>query len=555
MRVQQVIREVRLEKVLKTKIGDEFTQGISGGQKRRLSIAIELLNLPSILLLDEPTSGLDANSAHNLVLLLKDLAISHQRTIVTTIHSPRPESFAVFDSILLLGENGTVVYFGPASNAIKYFNNNGFKADSYQSPGDFIIDAVGLNPEVETKDIFDDQMVALDDSEDSNAHLYEEAKLTKPVKSTKVLSSIWNASQEQKELVKDIKKNYLKKNEDEPYKKNTNKIGFWHQTLVLFSRRVSRSGISDQLSLFAQVFSVGIVLAFAFKGQGFEDINIFYRPYKAVMFIVTVTSYAMIVQYLVNVPMFLGERNILRREIENGSSGVGSYILSSLIYEVPISILQVMLLTALGYWLVDLNSEASHVLYYGLVTIIGVAAWQSLVCLASFVTNRIGLVYSICFVFLGLGTLCGGLLIIYHNLPAVFIPFFYSSIPALTYRTLLHNDLQCCYMFLSCTDVDALAVKYVELPPFVAQMDEVCKVNSTTVMNLGGMALQFLDMSNEREAINIAALVGFFLIGRLAAVGIFKIKSYWEYNMKDQTQQDFVGVSKAFLKKKKTGKL
>jgi len=130
------------------------------------------------------------------------------------------------------------------------------------------------------------------------------------------------------------------------------------------------------------------------------------------MFIATVTTYVMIVQYLNLVPLYFSDRDILRREMENESSRISTYILSSIMYETPMAILQVLLLSSLGYWLVDLNSEPQYVLYFGLLLIIGVCAWQSMVCLASFVTNRIGIVYTVCFVFLGLGTLFGGLLII-----------------------------------------------------------------------------------------------------------------------------------------------
>ena len=102
-RVSTVLRVVGLHKVADVVIGGTLSgvHGISGGQKRRLSIATELLRLPSILLLDEPTSGLDATSSLFLIKLLHRLATEQNITVVTTIHQPRSEIFNLFDQVRL----------------------------------------------------------------------------------------------------------------------------------------------------------------------------------------------------------------------------------------------------------------------------------------------------------------------------------------------------------------------------------------------------------------------------------------------------------------------
>lgn len=147
-RVNVLLSEVGLEQAADNKIGGITFTGISGGQRRRLSIAIELLRLPAILLLDEPTSGLDSTSALKLIELLAVLARGN-RTIVTTIHQPRAEIIELFDDLLLLGEGGHVIYNGPASEAKSYLESSGIDLDAsnYDNPGDFIIDAIGLDPE------------------------------------------------------------------------------------------------------------------------------------------------------------------------------------------------------------------------------------------------------------------------------------------------------------------------------------------------------------------------------------------------------------------------
>lgn len=94
-RVDEVLSEVELHKASGAIIGGQGSgiDGISGGQRRRLSMATELLSNPAVLILDEPTSGLDATTSHNIVSLVHNLAKATQRTVLLTIHQPRPESF------------------------------------------------------------------------------------------------------------------------------------------------------------------------------------------------------------------------------------------------------------------------------------------------------------------------------------------------------------------------------------------------------------------------------------------------------------------------------
>ena len=87
-RVKQVLNELSLgPELARTKIGSVDSRGLSGGQRKRVSIGLELLADPAVLLVDEPTSGLDAKVAHDVMSMLKSLALSG-RTIVSTVHQP-----------------------------------------------------------------------------------------------------------------------------------------------------------------------------------------------------------------------------------------------------------------------------------------------------------------------------------------------------------------------------------------------------------------------------------------------------------------------------------
>ena len=99
-------------------------RSISGGEKRRVSIACELVTSPSILLLDEPTSGLDAYNAFNVVESLVSLARDYNRTVIFTIHQPRSNIVSLFDQLVLLAA-GRLVYSGEFSKCQDYFASIG----------------------------------------------------------------------------------------------------------------------------------------------------------------------------------------------------------------------------------------------------------------------------------------------------------------------------------------------------------------------------------------------------------------------------------------------
>ena len=139
-RVNDTIDILGISHVQHSIIGDERTRGVSGGQRKRVNIGIELVADPCLLFLDEPTSGLDSTTATALCQTLKKIARERQMTIVSVIHQPSLTSFLEFDDLLLLGKGGQVVYFGPVQDAPKYFESIGFPLPAHCNPSDFYLD-------------------------------------------------------------------------------------------------------------------------------------------------------------------------------------------------------------------------------------------------------------------------------------------------------------------------------------------------------------------------------------------------------------------------------
>ena len=102
------------------KVGSPFNRVISGGQRKRLNIALELIREPSVLFLDEPTSGLSSRDSENLMDLLRDLTLKG-KLIFTVIHQPSSEIFKMFDKIIILDQGGCMAYYGNPVDAVIYF--------------------------------------------------------------------------------------------------------------------------------------------------------------------------------------------------------------------------------------------------------------------------------------------------------------------------------------------------------------------------------------------------------------------------------------------------
>lgn len=136
--VNNTLAELGLESAADTIIGGGFKKGISGGEKRRVSIGVELVAKPSLIFLDEPTSGLDSFAAAQVMKLLKSVA-EHGNTVLFTIHQPSSNIFSTFDRLILLNK-GQVMHQGDVKAIARDFDRCGHAVPPQYNPADWIID-------------------------------------------------------------------------------------------------------------------------------------------------------------------------------------------------------------------------------------------------------------------------------------------------------------------------------------------------------------------------------------------------------------------------------
>lgn len=143
-RVDDVLKELDLEGIKDLEVGSPIRKTISGGQRKRLNIALELIREPAILYLDEPTSGLSSSDSEKVIMLLKEQ--THRgKLVVVNIHQPSSEIYKLFDRLWLLDRGGYPIYDGNPIEAIIYFK----QAAKYTDPDISVCSTCGnVNPEL-----------------------------------------------------------------------------------------------------------------------------------------------------------------------------------------------------------------------------------------------------------------------------------------------------------------------------------------------------------------------------------------------------------------------
>eukprot|EP01132_Coremiostelium_polycephalum_P003299 gene3299-4131_t len=124
-RVDLILDQMGMAHTSNTIVGNEFFRGISGGQKKRVTIASEFTKCPNLILMDEPTTGLDSSISYSIISKVKGIASELKTSTLISLLQPSPELVSLFDDIMIMTEKGNIAYFGPIDQALPYFESIG----------------------------------------------------------------------------------------------------------------------------------------------------------------------------------------------------------------------------------------------------------------------------------------------------------------------------------------------------------------------------------------------------------------------------------------------
>ncbi|XP_063165820.1 broad substrate specificity ATP-binding cassette transporter ABCG2-like [Candoia aspera] len=387
-RVEQVLKELDLAKVADSKVGTYFTRGVSGGERKRTSIGLELLTNPRVLFLDEPTTGLDASTANAVLLLLKRMSLQG-RTIIFSIHQPRYSIFKLFDSLTLLAA-GKLLYQGPADNALTYFRNLGFVCEPYNNPADFFLDIINGDSSAVamSKMTVHNSVIEATEREQETIAVTLAVQFSKCNYYKKMIEELGALSVEQKKqgaMFKGI-----------PYS-----TPFFHQ-LKWLSRRTFKNLIGNPQNSTAQIAIttvLGIITGAVFAGVKNDATGIQNRI-GALFFLAT----NQVLNSITTVELFITEKRIFIHEYISGYYRVSAYFFSKIIADMmPMRTLPGIILTSLNYFTIGFKPSVES-FFIMMITIIFIAYAASSLALAiatgQNVTSVANLLINICFVFM-----------------------------------------------------------------------------------------------------------------------------------------------------------
>ncbi|KFM27641.1 ATP-binding cassette sub-family G member 2 [Auxenochlorella protothecoides] len=341
-RVDETLAELELEGCQNTLIGDDLIgiKGISGGQKRRVSVGIELVKEPGILFLDEPTSGLDSEMAVSLMTLLVRLA-RKGKTVVVTIHQPNSLITSKFDDFMLLAD-GRTVFSGAWSDALPFFGAAGYPCPAYTNPSDHFL-SVLKEEGARDKLVAQHEALAAKDLEtgDGNLTALPEA-LAVEGRSRSML--------EQEEAAQESRP-------DAPFVRQ----------VALLSQRMARMWVRNPVMLMSELAQYGFLAVF--MGLMYLRLNHSTTTglsdrLASLWFGLAILSFT---PSYTAVTIWDKDRLLLRRESQQGMYSIPAWFLARTLTVTPMQIAQTTLFCCISYWMIGYIGRPGSFFVYVLV--------------------------------------------------------------------------------------------------------------------------------------------------------------------------------------------
>ncbi|XP_072347500.1 broad substrate specificity ATP-binding cassette transporter ABCG2c isoform X2 [Scyliorhinus torazame] len=437
-KVNKVIDELGLKDCANTKIGTEFIRGISGGERKRCSIGMELITSPSLLFLDEPTTGLDANTASSIMQLLHTLA-THGRTIIFSIHQPRYSIYKLLDYITLMSK-GNIVYQGPGAETINYFKDLGYECEPYNNPSDFFLDVINeaIPPSNETSnpEVVIISQTALDPGGEKNllAHHFQQSKYYDYIEKELKSLSVPNVSKSSSK----IKSSYA--------------TPFWYQLYIVCGRTIKNLCRNPQTSV-AQVFLMllfGILNGLIYYQMPHTMPEAFQNRFGAFFFIIINQVFG----NLSAVEIFIQEKSLFLHEKASGYYRTSAYFLSKILADViPNRIIPVLSFAAISYFMMGLKQDVVPFFLFCLTLSLTSLSAVSLAFLVSASVNTVAVanaLISIPYVFM---MVFGGFLVNVNKMLQWLAWLKWISIFRYAFNALIINELKGQIFYLNSTKV------------------------------------------------------------------------------------------------------
>ncbi|TMW55707.1 hypothetical protein Poli38472_010589 [Pythium oligandrum] len=397
MRVQDVIEDMGLRNCARTPIGDIFHKGISNGQRKRLSIAIELISNPSILILDEPTSGLDSSSAQSVMEHILKLC-KEGKNVITTIHQPSSQIYELFTNVMILS-TGECIYFGPTSSTLSHFFSMGYVCPMYSNPAEYFCSLVN-------KDFHD--------------HLKIEPFIT-----------AWENSSEANKLKLTIAADRARPDTTNMELLAVNRPSAWNQFIVLLHRNFLNN-IRNPGVFWIRVFMY--VMLSVMVGTMYLSSNKDITTESIVPLLFYVQAF-LVFMSVASLPAFIEGRAVFQREQMNNSLHLLSFTMANFIGAIPGVALIAVLSTAIVVYCAGVNSFGSFLLNLFLSLVVA----ESLMHVIGAAVPHYIIGIALGAGMFGMFMLCEGFMVPYNIMPDYWVWGYYLAFHTYSFESFMYN--------------------------------------------------------------------------------------------------------------------
>ncbi|XP_042464650.1 ABC transporter G family member 23-like [Zingiber officinale] len=395
-KVEALVRELGLERVADSYVGDEERRGVSGGERKRVAIGVDVIDDPPLLLLDEPTSGLDSASALQVVQLLAAMARTRRQVVILTIHQPGYRILQHVSTFLLLS-HGKVAHYGSLESLTQTIAMLGFTIPTQLNPLEFAMEITQQLEDYRAASAFPPE-----------AEVYYNSKLNR------------DSTLEAETLL--FHSNYCSRLEEI----RTLSWRFWkiiYRTKQLFLARTMQAVVG---------------------GVGLGSVYLHVKP-DAAGVAERLGLFAFSLSFLLSstveaLPIFLQERRVLMREVTRSTYRLSSYVVANTLVFLPFLFVVALLFAIPVYWLVGLNPSLAAFAFFVLVVWLIVLMASSLVLFLSSISPDFILGNSLICVSLGVFFLFSGYFIPKESIPKYWIFMYYISLYRYPLDSLLINE-------------------------------------------------------------------------------------------------------------------
>ncbi|KYQ91324.1 ABC transporter G family protein [Tieghemostelium lacteum] len=349
-RVDYILKNLDLTKQQDTVVGNEFLRGVSGGQKKRVTIGVELVKNPKLFLMDEPTTGLDSQTSLDLIKFMKDKVQKENMSCLIALLQPGIEITKLFDFLMIMNE-GEMVYFGPMNDAIGYFEDLGFKLPTHHNPAEFFQEIVN-EPE-----------------------LYYPGEGEPPLRGTEDFAQAYKKSEMYRQI-----NNELANNIPNPldYKDGTDRAKYpttlryqIHLTTIRAFKMLISNPIAVRMRIMKSIV-MGLILGSLYWNLSTSQADANNRSgliFFALLFIVFGGFGAIAVLF--------EQREVFYIQKDGKYYRTFSFFISLIFSEIPISFLETVIFVVLVYWMCGLQANAEKFIYFFLLCFVSDIQSQS----------------------------------------------------------------------------------------------------------------------------------------------------------------------------------